>query len=280
MPTNRRPGSRSTSCASSSAGRPAAIPVRCPPASTSTTTSAVTPAAVAASDRSRAFSGVSVAWTKPACHLLRLIARSIFVRVTLAVVISTCSIPCSSITSASPTLAVQIPTDPEASWSLAIAGHLWVFAWGLLAMPFRDTVSCRAARLASRASRSTHSAGVSSSHLETSARSSPSGAIAARSAGEYPLTDEGTQTAALPAAWMKRRRDRDSLLMAVLRWRTPAGPSRLWHARRGVQRAPGHGRETPATAARRPSADAPDHAGPARPRPGPGPRPVSSRPSG
>jgi hypothetical protein len=51
-------------------------------------------------------------------------ARSILNGVTLEVVISTLSMPCSSITSASLTLAVQIPTEPLAIWRRAICGHL------------------------------------------------------------------------------------------------------------------------------------------------------------
>ena len=59
--------------------------------------------------------GVSVACTNPGHHLFRPIARSILCGVTLVVVMRILSMPCSYITMASPTLAVQMPTEPLAS---------------------------------------------------------------------------------------------------------------------------------------------------------------------
>ena len=63
-------------------------------------------------------------------------------------------------TSASLTLAVQIPTEPVSICIWAIAGHLCVFAWGRLAIPFAPIAVCILARFVSSRSRSTQSAGV------------------------------------------------------------------------------------------------------------------------
>ena len=171
MPRSRSPGSVSTSCASSRAGAPGVMPVRCPPGSTSTTTSATTPASAAASERSRALAAVSTAWMKPPHHFFRYMARRILRGVTFTVVIRICSTPCSNITSASEIFAVQMPTDPVAICNRAMAGHLWVLAWGRLAMPLRETVVCMRSRLPSSRSRSTQRHGVSRSHLEMPASS-------------------------------------------------------------------------------------------------------------
>ena len=74
--------------------------------------------------------------------------------------------PWSKSTCASLTFATQTPTDPVSSWMRATAGHLCVLACGRLAMPFRPTVRCIVAMFASKASRSTSSAGVSRSHTD------------------------------------------------------------------------------------------------------------------
>ncbi len=95
------------------------------------------------------------------------IARLILFAVTLLVVIRILSTPPANSASASLTLAVQIPIEPLASCSLAIDGHLCVLACGRLATPVDASFDFNVARFASNLSRSTQSAGVSSSHLET-----------------------------------------------------------------------------------------------------------------
>ena len=86
------------------------------------------PRASAAADKSRAFPGVSVACMNPEHCRLRFIARVILNSVALMVVMRISSIPCSYMATASPTLAVHIPTDPFSICSRASAGHLWVLA--------------------------------------------------------------------------------------------------------------------------------------------------------
>ncbi len=70
-------------------------------------------------------------------------------------------------TSASLSFAAQIPIDPLASCSFAIAGHLWVLACGRLATFNARSRVCIVAMFRSNASRSTQRAGVSSSHFDT-----------------------------------------------------------------------------------------------------------------
>ena len=146
----------------------------------------MTPAASAAADRSRAFSAVSVAWTNAGHHFRRCIARRILNGVTLLVVISSRSIPCSKSASASLTFATQIPTEPVSSCRRAMAGVLCVLACGRLAMPLRSIVRCIVARFASSASRSTTSDGVSRSHIDTPSAESSEPACAANAAISAP----------------------------------------------------------------------------------------------
>ncbi len=65
-----------------------------------------------------------------------------------------------AISSASGTVATQMPVDPAASWCFEISTHLCALAWGRRALPdaFAWAAICR--RLASKASRSSRSAGV------------------------------------------------------------------------------------------------------------------------
>src|SRR5689334_11356768 len=84
-----------------------------------------------------------------------------------AVVIRILSTPFATIASASLSLAQQMPIDPVASWYFAIAAHLCVFECGRLGSPVFFSAACMVAMFFSILSRSTHSAGVSSSHLET-----------------------------------------------------------------------------------------------------------------
>ena len=83
-------------------------------------------------------------------------------------------------------------------------------------MPLRETVCCIVARLASSASRSTHRAGVSSSHFETSSSITPAESRERISTDVYPFTDVGTQTATAPALCKKRRRDTELLFTGLL----------------------------------------------------------------
>jgi hypothetical protein len=111
------------------------------------------------------------------------IARRILFAVTFAVVIRIGSTPLAENTSASLTLAAQMPIDPPASWSFATAGHLCDLPCGRLATFSAASLVCSVAMFCSNASRSTHSAGVSRSHFDTPA-SVPASALARISAGE------------------------------------------------------------------------------------------------
>src|SRR5262245_60841076 len=84
-----------------------------------------------------------------------------------AVVIRILSTPLATIASASLSLAQQMPIDPVESWYFAIAAHLCVFECGRLGRPVFFSAACIVAMFFSILSRSPHSAGVSSSHLET-----------------------------------------------------------------------------------------------------------------
>jgi hypothetical protein len=77
------------------------------------------------------------------------------------------SIPLAANTSASLIFAAQMPIDPAAICSFAIAGHLCVFACGRLAIFSSASRDRIVATFCSSLSRSTQSAGVSRSHLET-----------------------------------------------------------------------------------------------------------------
>src|SRR5918999_3876302 len=88
------------------------------------------------------------------------IARRIFDRDGLLVVIMILSTPALCSASASLTFAQQMPRDPVASWYFAIGAHLCVLACGRLGMPFFLSVACIFAMFRSILSRSTQSAGV------------------------------------------------------------------------------------------------------------------------
>ena len=85
----------------------------------------------------------------------------------LLVVMQMRSMPAAISTSASLTLAVQMPSAPAASCSLAIAAVLCVLACGRAPRPKPFSRDCMVAMFDSSASRSTHSAGVSRSHFDT-----------------------------------------------------------------------------------------------------------------
>ena len=99
-----------------------------------------------------------------------------------AVVIRILSTPLATIASASLSLAQQMPIDPVASWYFAIAAHLCVFACGRLGRPYFFSAACIVAMFFSILSRSTQSAGVSSSHFETPGFTVPSTVMARISA--------------------------------------------------------------------------------------------------
>jgi hypothetical protein len=111
------------------------------------------------------------------------IARRILFAVTFDVVIRIGSMPLAANTSASLIFAVQMPIDPPASCSFATMGHLCVFPCGRLATFIAVSFVRIVAMLRSKASRSTQSAGVSSSHFDTPVRL-PSSALARISAAE------------------------------------------------------------------------------------------------
>jgi hypothetical protein len=98
------------------------------------------------------------------------------------VVIRILSTPLATIASASLSLAQQMPMDPVASWYFAIAAHLWVFACGRLGRPNFFSAACIVSTFFSILSRSTHSAGVSSSHFDSPGFVVPSTVMARTSA--------------------------------------------------------------------------------------------------
>src|SRR4029453_13886680 len=104
---------------------------------------------------------------KSGCALRSAIARLILFFDGFDVVIRILSTPLATIASASLSLAQQMPIDPLASWYFAIAAHLCVLACGRLGSPFFFSVASIVAIFFSILSRSTQSAGVSSSHFET-----------------------------------------------------------------------------------------------------------------
>ena len=91
--------------------------------------------------------------------------------------------PLAENTSASLTLAAQMPIEPPASWSFATAGHLCDLPCGRLATFIAVSFVRIVAMFCSKTSRSTQSAGVSSSHFDTPV-SVPSSAFARISAAE------------------------------------------------------------------------------------------------
>src|SRR5574339_1238577 len=101
------------------------------------------------------------------CDFRRAIARRILFFDGFDVVIRILSTPLATIASASLSLAQQMPIDPVESWYFAIAAHLCVLAWGRLGSPYLFSAACMVAMFFSILSRSTHSAGVSSSHFDT-----------------------------------------------------------------------------------------------------------------
>ena len=133
------------------------------------------------------------------------IARRILFAVTFDVVIRIGSMPLAENTSASLILAAQMPIEPPASCSFATAGHLCDLPCGRLATCIAVSLVRMVAMFCSNVSRSTQSAGVSSSHFDTPV-SVPSSALARISAAEKPRA-EPAQTAAPPVVMRKLRRD-------------------------------------------------------------------------
>ena len=111
------------------------------------------------------------------------IARRILFGVTLDVVIRIGPMPLAENTSASLTLAAQMPIEPPASCRFATAGHLCDLPCGRLATSIAAILVRSVAMFRSNMSRSTQSAGVSRSHFETP-DSVPSAAFARISAAE------------------------------------------------------------------------------------------------
>src|SRR5713226_1766137 len=112
-------------------------------------------------------------------------------------------------TSASLSFAVQMPMEPPASCSFAIVGHLCVLACGRLATFMSPSLVRIVAMFCESLSRSTQSAGVSSSHFETPVSLS-SAARARISALVYPPALPDTHRAAAPAPDVTRKFRRES----------------------------------------------------------------------
>src|SRR5688500_195185 len=120
-----------------------------------------------------------------------------------------------------------------------MAAHLCVFACGLLGSPYFFIAACIVATFFSILSRSTHSAGVSSSHFETPGLVL-SIAIARISAPVYPVARLGIHTYADAAAALVRKARRDdpdfvecisSLQSGVTSPRTPFPGTPGWRGR-------------------------------------------------
>src|SRR5262245_29392127 len=142
------------------AGSPGWVPVRRPPTSTSTSTLSTLPAAAMACPSSRTLSTLSTtAMVSAACSSAAR-RRAIFSGPTTSVVMRMLRMPAAAITSASPTLAQQMPTAPAAIWRRAISGHLCVFEWGRSFLPAAFTCAAILAMFRSKRSRSRRRAGV------------------------------------------------------------------------------------------------------------------------
>src|SRR2546421_9752515 len=89
--------------------------------------------------------------------------RASFGAPTTSLETSTSSMPPSTIASASETFWQQTPIAPAATWRFAISGHLWVLAWARTRTSWPRREFPRVLRFFSKLSRSTSSAGVSTS---------------------------------------------------------------------------------------------------------------------
>src|SRR6266436_45864 len=144
---------------------PGWVPVRRPPTSTSTRTLSTLPAAAMAWPSSRTLSGLSTTTSVSAACARTPISLPIFSGPTTSVVMRILRMPAAAITSASPTLAQQMPTAPAAIWRRAISGHLCVFECGRSFLPTAFTWAAILAMFRSKRSRSRSSAGVGISVL-------------------------------------------------------------------------------------------------------------------
>ena len=109
---------------------------------------------------SRTLSGLSTTTSVSAACSSTPIRRPIFSGPTTSVVMSMLRMPAAAITSASPTLAQQMPTAPAAIWRRAISGHLWVLECGRIFFPAVFTYAAILAMFRSKRSRSRRRAGV------------------------------------------------------------------------------------------------------------------------
>src|SRR6266849_6977710 len=147
------------------AASPGSEPVRRPPTSTSTSTFATRPARVMACPSSRMFSALSTTTIVSGARSSTPMSRPIFSGPTTSVVTRMLRMPEAAITSASPTLAQQMPTAPAAIWRRAISGHLCVFECGRSFLPTAFTCAAILAMFRSKRSRSSSRAGVGISVL-------------------------------------------------------------------------------------------------------------------
>src|SRR5712691_2136769 len=147
------------------AGSPGSEPVRRPPTSTSTRTFRTRPARVMAWPSSRIFSGLSTTTMVSGARSSTPRRLPIFSGPTTSVVTRIFRMPEAAITSASPTLAQQMPTAPAAIWRRAISGHLCVFECGRSFLPTAFTWAAILAMFRSKRPRSSSSAGVGISVL-------------------------------------------------------------------------------------------------------------------
>ena len=163
-PTSFKDGCLAMMPASATTGAPGSAPDRFMPVLTSITTRRLRPAALAASASSATFCALSTdtitsVFSGSAINRRTLMSPTIWLAINMSVM------PAAASTSASPSLAQVTPIAPAAICFLAISTVLWLLTWGRQSTPATRQAAATCAILASMTSRSTSSAGVSSSDL-------------------------------------------------------------------------------------------------------------------
>ncbi len=162
MPLSRRAGRERTYSArpGASAGR---TPARCMPTSRSMRTPIDNPLSPSALSRRSAPRRSSTTVVREGEASRRRTSLAILAGVATGPVTWMPLRPAFTSASASETLAAQAPTAPTSICRRARAEHLWVLAWGRIALPARETTSCIFRRFRSRMSVSSTRQGVSRS---------------------------------------------------------------------------------------------------------------------
>ena len=162
IPARRSPSCSWTAPASATAAEPGSTPARFMPTLSSTTTGISTPTAWAAAPSSSSVAVLSTAILTLAWRCSAAM-RAYFCAPTTWLAIRMSRTPAATITSASPGFAQVTPSAPASIILWAIAGIFMPFVCGRQFTPASLKLSISSAMLRSNISRSTHSAGVSSS---------------------------------------------------------------------------------------------------------------------